>query len=49
MSRTSNGKVALVTGGGQGIGHATVERLHADGFSVVIADLNMETAGALAE
>jgi meso-butanediol dehydrogenase/(S,S)-butanediol dehydrogenase/diacetyl reductase len=49
MSRTSNGKVALVTGGGQGIGQATVERLHADGFSVVIADLNMETAGALAE
>lgn len=49
MSRTSNGKVALVTGGGQGIGQATVERLHADGFSVVIADLNMDTAGALAE
>jgi meso-butanediol dehydrogenase/(S,S)-butanediol dehydrogenase/diacetyl reductase len=49
MSRTSNGKVALVTGGGQGIGQATVERLHADGFSVVIADLNMDTAGALAD
>ena len=49
MARIENGKVALVTGGGQGIGQATVERLHADGFRVAIADLNTETAGNLAQ
>ena len=49
MARTENGKVALVTGGGQGIGQAIAERLHADGFKVAIADLNMETAGRIAQ
>jgi meso-butanediol dehydrogenase/(S,S)-butanediol dehydrogenase/diacetyl reductase len=49
MARTENGKVALVTGGGQGIGQACIERLHADGFKVVIAELNMEAAEAVAQ
>ncbi|MFJ9668813.1 (S)-acetoin forming diacetyl reductase [Streptomyces sp. NPDC101219] len=49
MARTENGKVALVTGGGQGIGQAIVERLHADGFKVAIADLNTDAAGKVAD
>jgi meso-butanediol dehydrogenase/(S,S)-butanediol dehydrogenase/diacetyl reductase len=49
MTRTESGKVAFVTGGGQGIGQAIAERLHADGFKVAIADVNIETAQKVAE
>jgi NAD(P)-dependent dehydrogenase (short-subunit alcohol dehydrogenase family) len=35
-----NGKVAIVTGGASGIGKAVVERLAAEGASVIVADLN---------
>lgn len=48
MTRTENGKVAFITGGGQGIGQAVAERLHADGFRVAVADLNLETADSVA-
>ena len=46
-------KVAVVTGGGMGIGAAICERLASDGMTVVVADLNEavahETAGKLRE
>lgn len=48
MSRIENKRVALVTGGGQGIGQAIAERLHSDGFRVAIADRNVEAAERVA-
>ncbi|MFC7878628.1 SDR family NAD(P)-dependent oxidoreductase [Isoptericola sp. NPDC057391] len=38
------GRVALVTGGAHGIGAATVRRLHAEGATVVVADLDGDAA-----
>ena len=49
MTGRLNGKVAIVTGGASGIGEATVRRLHADGATVVVADVRPEAIVALSD
>jgi NAD(P)-dependent dehydrogenase (short-subunit alcohol dehydrogenase family) len=39
-------RVVIVTGGAQGIGRAIAERLHADGATIVVADLQGHEAAA---
>lgn len=48
MTGRFEGRTAWVTGGGRGIGAATAIRFAADGASVVISDLDLEPAEAVA-
>jgi NAD(P)-dependent dehydrogenase (short-subunit alcohol dehydrogenase family) len=43
-----DGKVAVVTGGGRGIGEAVSRRLATDGAVVVVADLDENEASGVA-
>jgi NAD(P)-dependent dehydrogenase (short-subunit alcohol dehydrogenase family) len=43
------GRVALITGGGSGIGRASAQRLAAEGMGVCVVDSNHEAAIAVAE
>ncbi len=49
MSKEFDGKVALVTGGASGIGKAVALQLGSEGSKVVVNDLRLETASAVAE
>ena len=46
MSLLLDGKAALVTGGGNGIGRATAVAMAREGARVVVADIEPESAAA---
>ncbi|NLW91057.1 MAG: glucose 1-dehydrogenase [Syntrophomonadaceae bacterium] len=48
MSNEFQGKVAIVSGGGSGIGEETAKLLAAGGASVVVSDINLSAAEAVA-
>jgi len=49
MGANLEGKVAVVTGAGRGIGRAVALRLAKEDANIVVAEIDMNTAGAVAE
>ncbi|KAA1250247.1 3-oxoacyl-ACP reductase [Mycobacterium simiae] len=49
LSRRLAGRVAVITGGGSGIGLAAARRMHAEGAMIVIGDVDADAGGAAAE
>ena len=49
MEISLKGKVAIVTGGGQGIGRILAQMLAKDGVNVAIADINIDSANTVAK
>jgi NAD(P)-dependent dehydrogenase (short-subunit alcohol dehydrogenase family) len=44
-----DGRIALVTGGGSGVGHATARRLAREGMQICVVDVNGDAARAVAD
>jgi NAD(P)-dependent dehydrogenase (short-subunit alcohol dehydrogenase family) len=49
LTRRLAGRVAVITGGGSGIGLAAARRMHAEGATIVVGDVDREAGGAVAE
>lgn len=49
MSQLLDGKVAVITGGGRGIGEASSRRLAEHGAKVILADMDLPSAQAVAD
>jgi NAD(P)-dependent dehydrogenase (short-subunit alcohol dehydrogenase family) len=49
LTRRLAGRVAVITGGGSGIGLAAARRMRAEGATIVVADVDAERGGAAAD